>query len=63
MLKSSAVGKKGEQRITLAFIVNAAGGNEVPIVIGKAASPRCFKDLKDNRNPLVVPYYLNVEKY
>ena len=32
---------------------------EVPIVIGKAASPRCFKGIKDKRNPLGVPYYSN----
>ena len=31
----------------------------MPIVIGKAASPRCFKGLKDKKNPLGVPYYSN----
>ena len=35
MQKAVQRGKKAKQRITLAFIVNAAGGKEVPIVIGK----------------------------
>ena len=48
-------GKKAKLRTTLAFMVNAAGGKEVPILIGKAASPRCFKGIKDKNNPLVVP--------
>ena len=56
-------GKKAKQRITLAFIVNAAGGKEVPIVVGKAASPRCFKGLKDKKNPLGVPYYSNAKAW
>ena len=55
--------KKSKQRITLAFIVNAAGGKEVPIVIGKAAPPRCFKGLKDKKKPLGVPYYLNAKAW
>ena len=45
--KQCKVGKKAKQQIILAFIVNAVGGKEVPIVIGKAVSPRCFKGLKD----------------
>ena len=40
-------------------MVNAAGGKEMPIVIGKTASPRCFKGIRDNNNPLGVPYYAN----
>lgn len=51
--------KKAKQHITSASIVNAAGGKEIPIVIGKAASPRCFKGMRDKRNPLGVPYYSN----
>ena len=38
-------GKKAKDRLTLAFIVNTAGGKELPIVIGKAKSPRCFKGI------------------
>ena len=56
-------GKKAKQRITLVFIANAAGGKEVPIVIGKVASPRCFKGLQDKKNPLGVPYYLNAKAW
>ena len=35
----------------------------MPIVIGKAASPRCFKGLKDKKNPLGVPYYLKAKAW
>ena len=35
----------------------------MPIVIGKAASPRCFKGLKDKKNPLGVPYYSNAKAW
>ena len=52
-------GKKAKLRITLAFMVNALGGKEMPAVIGRAASPRCFKGIRDNNNPLDVPYYAN----
>ena len=50
-------GKKAKQRLTIAFIANAAGEKEVPIVIGKAAKPRCFKGIRDLSNPLGIPYY------
>ena len=33
----------------------------MPIVIGRAASTRSFKDLKDKKNPLGVLYYSNVK--
>ena len=50
-------GKKAKQRLTIAFIANAAGEKEAPIVIGKAAKPRCFKGIRDLSNPLGIPYY------
>jgi len=50
-------GKKAKQRLTITFIANAAGGKELPIVIGKAAKPRCFKGIRDPSNPLGIPYY------
>ena len=50
--KACKGGKKAKIRITLAFIVNAAGEKELPIVIGRAASPRCFKGIRDKKNPL-----------
>ena len=56
-------GKKAKIRVTLAFIVNAEGEKELPIVIGKAASPRCFKGLKDKKNPLGIPYYNNAKAW
>ena len=33
--------------MTCAFFVNAAGGSEKPIVIGKSKSPRCIKAIRD----------------
>lgn len=50
-------GKKAKQRLTIAFIANAAGEKELPIVIGKAAKPRCFKGIRDPSKPLGIPYY------
>lgn len=35
----------------------------MPIVIGKATSPRCFKGLKDKKNLLGVPYYSNAKAW
>ena len=43
-------GKQSKERITCAFFVNAAGGKEKPIVIGKSANPCCFKGIKDLSN-------------
>ena len=48
-------------RVTLVFLVTAAGEKELPIVIGRAASPRCFKGLKDKTKPLGMPYYSNAK--
>ena len=53
--KSCKGGKKSKIRVTLVFLVNAAGGKELPIVIGRAASPRCFKDIKDKKQLLGIP--------
>jgi len=39
-------GEKAKQRLTIAFIANAVGEKESPIVIGKAAKPRCFKGIR-----------------
>ena len=53
-------GKKAKERLTIAFFANAAGGKEHPIVIGKAAKPRCFKGIiKDPKKPEGIPYYSN----
>ena len=35
----------------------------MPIVIGKSASPRCFKGIKDKKTPLGVPYYSNAKAW
>ena len=52
-------GKKSKERLTIAFFANAAGGKEQPIVIGRAAKPRCFKGIRDEKNPEGIPYYAN----
>lgn len=56
-------GKKSKNRITLAFLVNAAGEKELSIVIGRAASPRCFKGIRDKKKPLGIPYYSNAKAW
>lgn len=44
--KKCSGGKQSEERITCAFFVNAAGGKEKPIVIGKSKNPRCFRGIR-----------------
>ena len=36
-------GKKHKLRLTIAFLVNASGEKEQPIVIWNSANPRCFR--------------------
>lgn len=48
-------GKKSKHRITICFIVNAAGGKEKPIVIAKSENPRCFRRFEKSLLP--VTYY------
>ena len=55
--------KKAKIHITLAFFVNATGEKEMPIVIGKSASPRCFKGIRDKKMHLGVPYYSNAKAW
>jgi len=50
-------GKKAKERMTIAFIANAAGGKEIPIVIGCAVKPRCFKGIRNIKKPLGVSYF------
>ena len=56
-------GKKAKIHIILAFFVNATGEKEMPIVIGKSASPRCFKGIRNKNMPLGVPYYSNAKAW
>ena len=35
----------------------------MPIVIGKSASPQCFKGIRDKKMPLGVPYYSNAKAW
>ena len=45
-------GKKAKQRLTIAFIANAAGGKETPIVIWKSKKPRCFSGIVKSQLPV-----------
>ena len=51
--------KKVKERLTIAFFVNAAGGKEQPIMIGKSAKARCFKGIRDPKKPEGILYYAN----
>jgi len=53
--RSCKGGKKSKQRFTIAFIANADGGKEKPVVIWKYENPRCFKNL--NKSFLPVSYF------
>ena len=58
--KNCAGGKKSKHRITVTFIVNAAGGSESkPIVIAKSNNPRCFKHVDKRKLPV---HYYSQEK-
>jgi hypothetical protein len=42
-----------KERLTVLLCGNMAGEMEKPLVIGKAAKPRCFKNLKMNNLPVI----------
>ncbi|XP_068704538.1 tigger transposable element-derived protein 6-like [Montipora foliosa] len=52
-------GKNSMQRVTVAFFVNAAGGKESPVLIGKSKKPCCFSKLKDTSHPCGAHYFSN----
>ena len=45
-------GKKSKQRFTIAFLVNAAGDKETPIVVWTSENPRCFRGFDKNSLPV-----------
>ena len=45
-------GKKAKERIRIALCVSMTGEFERPMVIGRAAKPRCFKDLCPYKLPV-----------
>ena len=45
--RSCTGGKRSKERLTCALFVNASGGKERPIIIGKSANPRCFRGIAD----------------
>ena len=59
LLKSTVNAKvvRKPRRVTIAFIANAAGGKETPIVIGCAAKPHYFKGIQNIKKPLGVSYF------
>ena len=59
MKKECQRGKMAKERLTILFIVNAAGGKESPNIIGKSASPLCFKGLRDKTTPYGLPSFSN----
>ncbi|XP_022778989.1 tigger transposable element-derived protein 4-like [Stylophora pistillata] len=54
--QSCTGGKKSKDRLTCAFIVNARGGKEKPIIIGESANPKCFRGIQ-NRSLLPCEYF------
>src|SRR4051794_25031444 len=51
-------GKLSKERVTLMLCSNSTGTDKLtPIVIGKSAQPRCFKNVKSSSLP--VHYYSN----
>ena len=52
-------GKYAKQRLTVLLIVNALGDKEPPIIIGRSLKPRCFKNVKDKKQPCGSYYYAN----
>ena len=59
---SAQGGEKSKERVTCTFFVNAAGGSEEPIVIGKSKSPRCSKAIKD-RSQLPCSYFSQAKSW
>ena len=53
--KRCSGGKKSKLRFTIAFLVNACGEKEPPIVVWNSANPRCFRGF--DKNALPVKYY------
>ena len=48
-------GKRSKQRFTIAFLVNAAGDKETPIVVWNSENHRCFRGF--DKNSLPVKFY------
>ena len=53
-------GKSSRQLVTVAFFLNAAGGKESPVLIGKSKKPRCFSKLKDASHPCGAHYSVTI---
>ena len=52
-VKNVRVEKRSKERLTVALCVNAEGTFEKPLVIGKAAVPRCFRNLNVKTLPVM----------
>ncbi|XP_052221853.1 tigger transposable element-derived protein 6-like [Dreissena polymorpha] len=46
-------GKRSKERLTVALCCNAVGDFEKPLMIGKAATPRCFRNTDVSRLPVM----------
>jgi hypothetical protein len=51
--EKSTGGKMTEEKLTVLLCGNVVGEMEKPLVIGKAAKPRCFKNLKIDNVPVI----------
>ena len=58
--QSCTGGKKSKDRLMCVFFVNASGGKEKPIIIGKSVNPRCFRGIQDRT--LLPCQYFNQSK-
>ena len=63
MNKQCKGGKKAKERVTVCLFANAHGEKELPIVIGRAANPRCFKGIRNPKMPGGIPYYSNAKAW
>ena len=52
-------GKNAKKRVTAAFFVNAVGGKENPMLIGRSKKSRCFAKLKNISSPCGAQYFSN----
>lgn len=41
--------KRSKERITVALIVNVAGGKEKAVIVGKSENPSCFRGVDKSR--------------
>ena len=63
LLKEVAHVKTAENLKSALQFANAAGEKKLPLVIGRAQNPRCFKGVKDPILPCAIPYRSNAKAW